>query len=305
MLEFSLKQLEVFVTVARLGSFTRAAQVLYLTQSTVSAHIQALERTLGGPLFQRSSRRQVCLTWQGEAALPVAREILNRCRTLEGIVRPRADGETLHMAASTVPAQCLLPGLMADFSRQHPGCRFRLRKGDSDQVHRLLEEGSVGLGFAGAALDPERFLYEPVLQDKLVLITANTPRFRTMQEQGVLGRELLGEPILCREAGSGTQQRFDAYLKQIGMDLGSLYVVAQIDQPDTILSAVADGLGVSVCSALAARDRLEQGSLLSFELEEESCCRNLYLVICRDHVLTDLEESFCRFIREGAWERLK
>ena len=121
----------------------------------------------------------------------------------------------------------------------------------------------------------------------------------------MLGRELLGEPILCREAGSGTQQRFDAYLKQIGMDLGSLYVVAQIDQPDTILSAVADGLGVSVCSALAARDRLEQGSLLSFELEEESCCRNLYLVICRDHVLTDLEESFCRFIREGAWERLK
>ena len=209
------------------------------------------------------------------------------------------------MAASTVPAQCLLPGLMADFSRQHPGSRFRLRKGDSDQVHRLLEEGSVGLGFAGSALDQERFLYEPVFRDKLVLITANTLRFRTMREQGVLGRELLGEPILCREAGSGTQQRFDAYLERIGMDPDSLHVVAQIDQPDVILGAVAAGLGVSVCSALAARDRLEQGSLLSFELEEESCCRNLYLVICRDHVLTDLEESFCRFIREGAWERLK
>ena len=67
MLEFSLKQLEVFATVARVGSFTRAAQEFYLTQSTVSAHIQALEHALGGPLSQRNARRQVCLTWQGES----------------------------------------------------------------------------------------------------------------------------------------------------------------------------------------------------------------------------------------------
>lgn len=303
MLEFSLKQLEVFATVARVGSFTRAAQELYLTQSTVSAHIQALEHALGGPLFQRNARRQVCLTWQGESALPVAREILDLCRTLEGIIQPYEEGETLHLAASTVPAQCLLPGLMAGFSKKRPGCRFRLRKGDSDQVHRLLEEGSVAIGFAGAALDSERFLYEPVLRDRLVLITANTPRFRTLRDQGALGRELLGESMLCREAGSGTRQRFDAYLTQIGIEPDALHVVAQIDQPDVILGAVASGLGVSVCSALVARDRLEQGSLFSFELEEEGCCRSLYLVTRRDHVLTDLETCFCRFVREGDWDR--
>lgn len=305
MLEFSLKQLEIFATVARVGSFTGAAQELYLTQSTVSAHIQALEHALGGPLFQRSARRQVCLTWQGEAVLPVAREILDRCRTLEGIIRPCEEGATLHLAASTVPAQCLLPGLMAGFSKKRPGCRFRLRKGDSDQVHRLLEEGSVAIGFAGAALDSERFSYEPVLRDRLVLIAANTLRFRTLRDQGTLGRELLGEPMLCREVGSGTRQRFDTYLERIGMDPCSLHVVAQIDQPDAILGAVSAGLGVSVCSALAAQDRLEQGSLLSFELEEEGCCRSLYLVTRRDRVLTDLEACFCHFVREGDWERPK
>lgn len=305
MLEFSLKQLEIFATVARVGSFTGAAQELYLTQSTVSAHIQALEHALGGPLFQRSARRQVCLTWQGEAVLPVAREILDRCRTLEGIIRPCEEGATLHLAASTVPAQCLLPGLMAGFSKKRPGSRFRLRKGDSDQVHRLLEEGSVAIGFAGAALDSERFSYEPVLRDRLVLITANTLRFRTLRDQGTLGRELLGEPMLCREVGSGTRQRFDTYLERIGMDPCSLHVVAQIDQPDAILGAVSAGLGVSVCSALAAQDRLEQGSLLSFELEEEGCCRSLYLVTRRDRVLTDLEACFCHFVREGDWERPK
>ena len=273
MVEFNLKQLEVFVTVARLGSFTRAAQALYLTQSTVSAHIQALERALGGPLFQRTTRRQICLTWQGEAALPMAREILDRCQALQGLAGPGGEGETLDLAASTVPAQCLLPGLMAGFSRLRPGCRFRLRKGDSAQVHRLLEEGTVAVGFVGAALEPD------------------------------LGRALLGEPMLCREPGSGTRQRFDAYLEQLGVEPAGLRIVAQIDQPDALLGAVASGLGVAVCSALAARDRLEQGSLLSFQMEEEGCRRSLYLVTRRDRILTELEAEFCRFVREGTWER--
>ena len=182
MLEFNLKQLEVFVAVASLGSFTRASQTLYLSQSTISAHIQALERALGGALFRRGARRQVCLTRQGEDALPIAREILDRCRILEGIVQPSGEGEILDLASSTVPAQCLLPGLMTGFSRQRPGCKFHIRKGDSAQVHRLLEEGSIGFGFVGAALDPRHYLYEPVLQDRLVLITANTPRFRSLRE---------------------------------------------------------------------------------------------------------------------------
>ena len=302
MVEFSLKQLEVFAAVARLGSFTKAAQALYLTQSTVSAHIQALERALGGPLFQRTARRQVCLTWQGEAALPVTLEILDRCQALESLVGSGMEGETLDLAASTVPAQCLLPSLMTGFSRLRPRCRFRLRKGDSAQVHRLLEEGIVAVGFVGADLDPEHCLYEPVLQDQLVLLTANTARFRALRDQGVLGRALLGEPMLCREPGSGTRQRFDDYLKRLGTDPGDLRVVAQIDQPDALLGAVASGLGVTVCSALAARDRLEQGRLLSFQLEEEGFRRSLYLVTRRDRTLTGPETDFCRFVREGNWD---
>ena len=303
MVEFNLKQLEVFVTVARLASFTRAAQALYLTQSTVSAHIQALERALGGPLFQRTTRRQICLTWQGEAALPMAREILDRCQALQGLAGPGGEGETLDLAASTVPAQCLLPGLMAGFSRLRPGCRFRLRKGDSAQVHRLLEEGSASIGFVGAALDQAAYRYQPVLEDKLVLVTANLPRFRALRERGAMGRALLEEPMLCREPGSGTRQRFDAYLERLGIQPSELRVVAQIDQPEAILGAVESGLGVSVCSALVVQDRVERGSLLTFELEEEGFHRSLYLAVRRERELSPLELAFCHFVEEGGWER--
>ena len=298
MQEFSLKQLEVFVTVASLGSFTRAAQTLYLTQSTVSAHIRTLERALGGPLFQRGIHRQSCLTWRGEAALPVAKEILERCCALKASVQPCGEGETLELAASTVPAQCLLPELMAGFSRRRPGCKFRLQKGDSTQVHCLLEQGKAGIGFVGSILEQDHYSYEPIFRDRLVVVTANTPRFRTLYEQGTLGRVLLREPMLLREPGSGTRQRFEAYLLQMEIDPSSLHIVAQIDQTDALLGAVAAGLGISVCSALAARDRLEQGRLLAFELETGGFCRNLYLAVRKERMLTPFELDFCQFVRE-------
>ena len=83
MLDINLKQLEVFVTTAEYGSFTRAAAVLHLSQSTVSSHIRGLEETLGTPLFDRSAKRKVALTEAGKRIYPTAREIVDRCRVLQ------------------------------------------------------------------------------------------------------------------------------------------------------------------------------------------------------------------------------
>ncbi len=164
MLEFNLKQLEAFVAAAEQGSFTRAAQSLYLTQSTVSAHIQTLEKALGRPLFLRDAKKPIVLTDAGRALYPRAREILAQCQALQDLCG--SGSGLLELAASTAPCRCLLPELMADFLKGHPGCRYRLRRGDSAQVHRWL-------GFVGARLDESRFRYQPLLRDRLVLVTAN------------------------------------------------------------------------------------------------------------------------------------
>ncbi|MBD9196116.1 MAG: LysR family transcriptional regulator, partial [Clostridiales bacterium] len=117
MLDINLKQLEVFVTAAEYGSFTRAADVLYLSQSTVSSHIRGLEETLGSTLFDRSAKRKVALTETGERIYPTAREIVDRCRVLQKAL-PETVGAMLTVGASTVPAQDLVPRLLADFARQ-------------------------------------------------------------------------------------------------------------------------------------------------------------------------------------------
>lgn len=146
MLDINLKQLEVFVTTAEYGSFTRAADVLYLSQSTVSSHIRSLEETLGVLLFDRAARRRVALTEAGKRIYPTAREIVDRCRALQSNL-PEREGNLLTVGASTVPAQYLIPRLLADFSRQRPDCQFLLRRGDSAGIHELLRSGQIAADF--------------------------------------------------------------------------------------------------------------------------------------------------------------
>ena len=292
MLEFNLRQLEAFVAAADQGSFTRAAQALYLTQSTVSAHIQALEKALGQPLFVRDAKKAVTLTEAGRAAYPRAREILSRCQALQDAFLDPSRTQTLELAASTVPCKCLLPQLMAGFLADHANCRYQLRKGDSALVHRWLAAGEARLGFVGARLDEARFRYRPLLRDKLVTVTANTPRFQELHNRGARGRDLLSEPLILREEGSGTRRWLDAYLQQSGIRRDSLQIVAEIDQPDTILSSVASGMGVTVCSALAAREQLEAGRLLAFDLDDGGFYRELCLAALQNTVLSPLEQAF-------------
>lgn len=149
MLEISLRQLETFVVTAECASFTRAADKLHLTQSTVSTHIQSLEQELDSQLILRGARRKLELTETGRRVYAAAKEILNRCEALESM-RESSDAATLSIATSTVPAQQLLPKLMSGFLKRNNAARFALRRGDSDAVRTMLEKGEVRIGLMGA-----------------------------------------------------------------------------------------------------------------------------------------------------------
>ena len=195
MSEFSLKQIQVFVAVAELGSFTQAAQALFLSQSTVSAHLATLETALSARLLDRDARRRVRLTPEGERVYPAAKKILADCAALEEVLQNQdGAGLPLLLGASTVPAQYLLPELLAQYMKQITGVRYHLRRGDSAQIHKLLHSGSVRLGFVGAMLEPDSMTYFPMLEDHLVMCTANNPHYQALKKQNVYGRDLLREP---------------------------------------------------------------------------------------------------------------
>ena len=296
MLKINLKQLEAFVATAEYSSFTRAAEVMFLTQSTVSSHISALEDILGVRLIQRSARQRVALTREGELVYREARDILDRCRTLQDLKNHDRESH-LVIAASTVPEQCLLPGLMADFLSLCPESRYVLLRGDSDCVHQHLAQGKANLGFVGTAISPMEYHYHGVAEDRLVLITANREPYRRLQRAGVSGLSLLDRPIIFRERNSGTRRETEDFLLLNNITPEELNIVAEIDNPEAIRSGVSRGLGISIMSVLAAREDLAAGKILSFELGDRGAFRKLWLAWRRDAVLTPTELKFLDYVR--------
>ena len=283
----NLRQLEIFSAVVDAGSFTAAAEKLYLAQSTVSDNVRALEELLHLKLFHRESKRRLTLTLEGKRVYRYAQDILGRCSALLLDVAVDSALE-LTLGASTVPAQSLLPGYMARFARENPACRCTLLCGDSH------------LGFVGSADDRQDLIYEPIAEDRLVLITPNTPRFAALKTQGVLGRELFREPFLFRERGSGTQKVIDNYLSEIRLDPQVIHTVAYVSDPTVLQRLVAEGTGVSILSALAVQEAVAAGQLLQFELDETPVRRSIYMARRRKSSMSSPARTFAELVRKQA-----
>ena len=296
MLDISLKQLEVFEAVAQYGSFTVAAEKLYLSQSTISSHVSLLEQALGVQLFLRASRKKVELTEDGQRLLGHVRSILDQCRMLvEDVSSHRA--EELRIGASSVPAECILPEIVADFMQQEQGCCCVVKKGDSAKVHAMLLKDEVQLGFVGMVLDRQNLIYEAVAEDHLVLVTANTPRYEAMQRRGLTGEDLLGEPMVLREQGSGTLLAINQYLNERGLDSSAIRVVGRMESPEGIVNAVAAGMGVSILSDRTVEKRVAAGELLQFPLHGDMVTRQLYMVYKSRPKVNRLCSDFIGFVK--------
>lgn len=291
------KQLEAFVQVVRLGSFSKAAKALYLTQPTVSAHVSGLEQELGTSLLRRTSQGALP-TREGKILCGYAQEMLAlRERAVSECGVPREMKGTLEIASSTVPHQHLLPELMSRFRELHPGASFHVISGDSSQVVDSLLAGRAELGLTGTTTPTELCLYTSFAQDSLVVITPNTEPYRSLQAFGIA--QLRQFPFILREPGSGTRKETEEFLRQKGLGLEELKIAAQLDDPDAVKNSVGQGLGVSILSELSAADLARLGKILVFPLEGEPILRRLYVVRRAKGALSPLAAEFHRFVLEG------
>lgn len=298
-----LKQLEVFSQVARLRSFSRAAEALYLTQPTVSAHIAALEEELGVPLVVRSTK-QLRLTAAGRVLARYAAEIQGLCQRAAQDVRTAASSiaGTLSIAASTVPSQYLLPRVLPLLRRRYPEVFFQIRQGDSSQVAQWMAESGAELGLVGAPVQRAGLLCVPFLTERLVIAAPNTPEYRALEGQ-MTSQRLREAPFLVREPGSGTRRQAEQYLKGIGLELKSLTLAAQLESTESILQGVKNGLGISILSGCAAQEAAAEGKILVFAPESPLLERQFYLLYRRSSPLSPaaamLVEELRYFYRDG------
>ena len=298
-MNISLKQLEIFVTIVECGNFTEAGRRLYLAQSTVSSHISALEDALRVSLFRRESKRSIELTADGKRVYEYAKDVVTKCAALESATAGEVKRD-LVIGASTAPSKSLLPRHVLQFTREYPSCCCVVRGGDSEHIQQMVMEGDVQIGFVGSTDNRQSLVYERVAEDRLVLIAPNTARFQKMKAQGILGRDLLEEPMVFRDQGSGTQKMIDNYLSGRDIDAKALQVRHYASDPEMLQELVALGAGVSILSALSVEEQVRAGKLLTFELEEQPVYRHIYMVYRKKGALSELAKAFAEQVRKAA-----
>lgn len=291
-----LKQLEAFVKVADLKSFSKAAQALFLTQPTISAHIGSLEKELGVKLFERTTK-SLRLTAEGERVYPIAGRMVDLRDTLLTEISPNANKKIV-IGASTIPSGYILPDIVSDFMKLHQGVNFMIKQGDSDQVSEMVEDGTVEVGICGNLPTGRNLVSEKLFKDEIVIVTPNTMFYRNMAEdidKDGQFRKLLSQPVIVREDGSGTQQAVNAIISDRFSDI-NLNVIARNNDVEAIKRMVSSGVGISIMSYLSVREMEAQGKLKCFTLPEGGT-RYFWLVYKKDRAINPLLDNFIRFLR--------
>ena len=292
------KQLQSFVTVVQEESFTQAAGKLFVSQSTVSTHIHQLESELNTKLILRTTK-SLQITPKGRELYEYALNILElKERMIQACsIESR---RIIHLGASTIPSAYILPQLLADFGKSHQDIYFIIHQSDSQGIINGLKDGLFNLGFIGMSCEDSDFCCQPFCKDRMVVITPVNEHFLQykQQKENVLP-ELLREPLILREKGSGSKKMADNFLAHSGISEDELQIIARVNDQETIKNLVAGGMGISIISEKAAHNFLQEKRLLAFELPQAFSERSLYLIYRKNYLLPSYVKEFLGFIRQS------
>jgi DNA-binding transcriptional LysR family regulator len=270
-----LHQLYVFTKVVEHKSFSKAADDIFLSQSTVSSHIQSLERILNVNLFDRVGRDSI-LTPHGERLYQWALKLLLiKDQALldlkEGMTELRG---AIRVAASSVPGQFLVPKMVKHFREQYPEVTFHINQSSSKLVAEKVLSGSVDLGILGEKYENDKLHYIPLLKEKLVLITSNQVKMK----EPVYIQDILNYPFVMRNANSGTNAILERFLKKSKISKDKLTIISYIDDGQSLMQFVMQDIGISIISEIAAKEYANQKMLKMYKINEFDDERYFYLV---------------------------
>lgn len=260
------RRLQVFHTVARLLSFTKAAETLHMTQPAVTFQVRQLEEYFNTRLFDRTHNR-ISLTDAGARVYEYSDKIFELYSEMENAVREMT-GEisgSLTIGASTTIAEYMLPALLGDFRAKYPDVSVHLKVSNTDGIVSMVENNTIDLGVVEAPVSNKNLVVDECRRDKLVAIVP--PGHPKAELKKITLEELLEFPFICREEGSGTREVISEYMNSLSNCQACMDVAMELGSPEAVKGAVEAGMGISVVSNATIQKELRLGTLVSIELD--------------------------------------
>lgn len=254
------RRLQVFYTVAKLLSFTKAAESLHMTQPAVTFQVRQLEEHFNTRLFDRTHNK-ISLTEAGRQVFDFAGKIFEVYSEMDNAVREMT-GEisgVLTIGASTTIAEYMLPSLLGQFKKHYPDVNIHLKVSNTENIVSMVENNTIDLGVVEAPVANKNLVVDECRTDELVAIVPN--QHPLAGKSAVTMDELVQYPFICREEGSGTRDVISEYLMQCGMEKKALKVSMELGSPEAIKGAVEAGLGISIISSSTINKEIQLHSL--------------------------------------------
>ena len=286
-------QLYIFYMVARLQSFSKAAQELSISQPAVSIQVRELENSLGTSLLHRM-RRELRLTETGEAVFSYTQRIFALADEMHRVVQ---DIQGLHtgrltIGSSTTPGEYILPWLIGKFRHEHSGIQVSLTISNTQAVIDQIYAHELDMGMAGSPVNLKGLASFPYVVDRLVIIAS--PTHPLAEHEEVSMRELRKHDFIMREVGSATRKTAEGILNtrrvepRVTMELGS---------NEAIKRAVAAGLGLGILSEFAITPDVAAGLIKVLPVSRWDCSRQLSVFYRNDKYLSAAQNAFIEFLR--------
>jgi len=260
------RRLQVFHTVARLLSFTKAAESLHMTQPAVTFQVRQLEDYFNTRLFDRTHNR-ISLTEAGAHVYEYAARIFELYGEMENSVRAMT-GEisgSLTIGASTTIAEYMLPALLGDFKVKYPDVNIHLKVSNTEGIVSMVENNAIDLGVVEAPVANKNLVVEMCKADQLVAIVP--PNHPEAKRSSLSYDDLVKYPFICREEGSGTREVINEYLSQVKDSASDLKISMELGSPEAVKGAVEAGMGISVVSRATIQKELKLGTLVAINLD--------------------------------------
>jgi len=291
-----LWQLKIFCKVVELKSFSKAGESVHLSQPTVSSHIKDLEAHFGTQLIDRLARN-ASPTKAGELLYKYAQRLMalrNETETAMAEFLGSIKGR-LAIGGSTIPGGYILPQLIGAFAKTYPEVHIALVVGDTSEIVEKVIEGKIEISVVGARIDDNQLVQTPLIEDELRVVVPSDHRWAGQSSTTI--DDIVHEPFIVRERGSGTLNAIEQHLQNAGHTLTGLHVVAEMGSTEAVRQSVKNHVGISILSAIAVADDIRSGLLKTLTIDGFDLKRHFYLTYHKQRTPSPLCRTFMDFMQ--------